>query len=168
MDSEKLNSGPQPSWISVDDGAHDQTLVESWLLRLRRERFQSRKSGKTHDFYVTHLADGVHAIAVTTDQRLVMVRQFRAGRGATASKRQGACSMQAKIPVPPALVNCWKRPATPVIPPSCWVRSTRFRPCSPCRSAPLSFATRARPRSHTSIRAKSSRSSLCPLRTYLL
>ena len=72
-------SGAEPSWISVDNGVHDQTLVESWLLRMRRERFQSRKSGKTHDFYVTHLADGVHAIALTTDQHVVMVRQFRAG-----------------------------------------------------------------------------------------
>ena len=29
--------------------------------------------------YVTHLADGVHAIALTPDQQVVMVRQFRAG-----------------------------------------------------------------------------------------
>jgi 8-oxo-dGTP pyrophosphatase MutT (NUDIX family) len=69
----------EPSWSSVDHGAHDQTLVESWLFRLRKERYQSRKSGKTHDFYVTHLANGVHAIALTTDQQVVMVRQFRAG-----------------------------------------------------------------------------------------
>ena len=79
MANEKVDSSPEASWFSVDNGAHDETLVESWLLRLRRERFQSRKSGKTHDFYVTHLANGVHAIAVTTDQQLVMVRQFRAG-----------------------------------------------------------------------------------------
>ena len=37
------------------------------------------KSGKTHDFYVTHLADGVHVIALTADRHVVMVRQFRAG-----------------------------------------------------------------------------------------
>ena len=59
--------------------AHDETLAETWLFRLRRERFRSRNSGKTHDFYVTHLADGVHAIAITSGQRVVMVRQFRAG-----------------------------------------------------------------------------------------
>jgi 8-oxo-dGTP pyrophosphatase MutT (NUDIX family) len=76
---EEIDTGSDPSWISVDDGVHDQTLVESWLLRMRRERFQSRKSGKTHDFYVTHLANGVHAIALTPDQQVVMVRQFRAG-----------------------------------------------------------------------------------------
>jgi ADP-ribose pyrophosphatase len=75
----KAEPKPGPSWTPVDNGAHDQTLVETWLFRLRRERFQSRKSGKVHDYYVTHLADGVHVIALTTDQRLVMVRQFRAG-----------------------------------------------------------------------------------------
>src|ERR1700677_1894981 len=77
--NEKVDTGPEASWFSVDQGAHDETLVESWLLRMRRERYQSRKSGKIHDFYVTHLADGVHAIALTSDQQLVMVRQFRAG-----------------------------------------------------------------------------------------
>ena len=58
---------------------HDQTLCETWLFRLRRERFRSRSSGKEHDFFVAHLADGVHIIAVTPDQEVVLVRQFRAG-----------------------------------------------------------------------------------------
>jgi len=76
---EDIHKSSQASWISVDQGKHDQTLVETWLFRLRRERFRSRKSGKTHDFYVTDVADGVHAIALTPDQKVVMVRQFRAG-----------------------------------------------------------------------------------------
>ena len=79
MDNDHVDTASEASWISVDDGKHDETLVETWLLRMRRERFQSRKSGKTHDFYVTHLANGVHAIALTSDQQVVMVRQFRAG-----------------------------------------------------------------------------------------
>jgi ADP-ribose pyrophosphatase len=79
MANEITSTSSEPSWTSVDAGAHDQTLVETWLFRLRRERYQSRKSGKTHDFYVTHLADGVHVIALTADQRVVLVRQFRAG-----------------------------------------------------------------------------------------
>jgi 8-oxo-dGTP pyrophosphatase MutT (NUDIX family) len=32
-----------------------------------------------HDYYVAHLADGVHVVAITPDQKVVMVRQFRAG-----------------------------------------------------------------------------------------
>ena len=79
MANEEMSERSQRSWISVEDGKHDQTLMETWLFRVRRERFRSRKSGKTHDFYVTDVADGVHAIAVTANQKVVMVRQFRAG-----------------------------------------------------------------------------------------
>jgi 8-oxo-dGTP pyrophosphatase MutT (NUDIX family) len=73
------DDGPGPSWIPDGDGAHDRTLVETWLFRLRGERFRSRASGKVHDFFVAHLADGVHTIAVTPAQEVVLVRQFRAG-----------------------------------------------------------------------------------------
>jgi 8-oxo-dGTP pyrophosphatase MutT (NUDIX family) len=69
-----------PSWQCDADGAHDQTLIDNWLLRLRRERLRSRLTGKTHDFFVAYLADGVHSIATTHDGHLVMVRQYRAGR----------------------------------------------------------------------------------------
>jgi 8-oxo-dGTP pyrophosphatase MutT (NUDIX family) len=68
-----------PSWLPDGDGAHDETLLETWLFRTRRERFRSARSGKVHEFYVTELSDGVHVIAVTPDDRVVLVRQFRAG-----------------------------------------------------------------------------------------
>jgi 8-oxo-dGTP pyrophosphatase MutT (NUDIX family) len=70
--------GQSPSWARVDDGTHDRTIEENWLFRLRKERFRSRASGLTHDFYVVHLADAVHAIAVTPGGEVVFVRQFRA------------------------------------------------------------------------------------------
>jgi ADP-ribose pyrophosphatase len=70
---------PPASWLPDDNGAHDETLVETWLFRLRRERFRSLRSGRTHDYFVTELADGVHVIAVTPDDRVVLVSQFRAG-----------------------------------------------------------------------------------------
>ena len=89
MANEQENAGSEPSWIRVDEGAHDETLFESWLFRLRRERFRSRASGKIHDFYVTHLADGVHVIALTADQQLVLVRQFRAGSGRDSLETPG-------------------------------------------------------------------------------
>jgi 8-oxo-dGTP pyrophosphatase MutT (NUDIX family) len=79
VDDPDSESGAHPSWISAEAGSHDETLTENWLFRLRRERFQSRRSGKTHDYYVTHLADGVQVIPVTPDERVVLVRQFRAG-----------------------------------------------------------------------------------------
>ncbi len=67
------------SWVSEAAGAHDETLVENWLLRLCRERFRSRKSGKSHDFFVAYLNDGVHVVALTPGDEVVLVRQFRAG-----------------------------------------------------------------------------------------
>src|SRR4051812_4927758 len=70
---------PVPSWTREEGSPGDVTLEENWLFRLRRERFRSRISGRTHDFYVMHLADAVHAIALTPDDQMVLVRQFRAG-----------------------------------------------------------------------------------------
>lgn len=71
----------EASWARVDDGTHDRTIEENWLFRLRKERFRSRASGLTHDFFVIHLADAVHAVAVTPDDEVLFVRQFRAGSG---------------------------------------------------------------------------------------
>lgn len=79
MDQQDSQFDAGASWISDGEGAHDKTLLQNWLFRLRRERFRSRSSGKVHDYYVAHLADGVHVIAITPDQNIVMVRQFRAG-----------------------------------------------------------------------------------------
>jgi 8-oxo-dGTP pyrophosphatase MutT (NUDIX family) len=67
------------AWVHEGGGTLDSTIEENWLFRLRRERFRSRRSGKAHDYYVMHLADAVHAIAVTTDDQVVLVRQFRTG-----------------------------------------------------------------------------------------
>src|SRR5437773_126423 len=86
MTQRDVDRRSEPSWIPDGDGEHDQTLVETWLFRLRRERFRSRASGKSHDFFVAHLADGVHTIAVTAEQQgeLVPLREIppmiRAGR----------------------------------------------------------------------------------------
>ena len=67
-----------PSWSRVE-AIPPQTIEENWLFRLRRERFRSRHSGEEHDFYVMHLADAVNVVALTPDDRLVLVEQFRAG-----------------------------------------------------------------------------------------
>ncbi len=69
----------QPSWFRTAEGKDDQLLEENWLFRLRKERFQSRHTGKAHDYYVIHLADAVHVVALTPDDEVLLVRQFRAG-----------------------------------------------------------------------------------------
>ena len=70
------NVADAPSWMADGEG---QTLEDNWLFRLRREPFRSRLTGKGHDFYVMRLTDAVNVIAVTPEDRIVLVRQFRAG-----------------------------------------------------------------------------------------
>jgi len=77
----KDDSAPPPSWSRVDDGRHDRTIEQNWLFTLRKERFRSRRSKLEHDFYVVHLADAVHVIALTPENELLLVRQFRAASG---------------------------------------------------------------------------------------
>ncbi len=78
----------QPSWIP-DPGPDDQVIAETWLFRLHRRRFRSVQTGHAHDYYITDLADGVHVIAVTPDDEVVMVRQFRAGSGVDSLETPG-------------------------------------------------------------------------------
>ena len=85
-----MNEGgpvPGPSWVRED--ADDRTLEENWLFRLRRERYRSRTSGHAHDFYVIHLADAVHVVAITPERQVVLVRQFRAGSGRDSLETPG-------------------------------------------------------------------------------
>ncbi len=78
-DNENEAAKAQPSWARTAGGAHDQAIEENWLFRLRKERFKSRRTGKEHDYYVIHLADAVHVVALTPDDEVLLVRQFRAG-----------------------------------------------------------------------------------------
>lgn len=66
-----------PSWQYVP--GHDQKLLNTWLFELRKERYSSRLSDKTHDFFVAEIADAVHVIATDDQDRVLMVRQFRVG-----------------------------------------------------------------------------------------
>ena len=67
----------EASWVA--EPGTSLTLEENWLFRLRRERFRSRTSGKSHDYFILDLADAVCVVALTTDRRVIFVRQFRAG-----------------------------------------------------------------------------------------
>ena len=77
----------EPSWLP--EPGHEQVLEENWLFRVRRERFRSRSSGRTHDFYVIDLADAVHVIALTPEREVLLVRQFRAGSGRDSLETPG-------------------------------------------------------------------------------
>jgi ADP-ribose pyrophosphatase len=49
------------------------------IFRVRRDRSRSLSSGETHEFHVLEAGDWVNVIPVTTDRRVVLVRQFRHG-----------------------------------------------------------------------------------------
>ncbi len=78
---------PDASWTS--EPGTSRTLEENWLFRLRRERFRSRSSAKSHDYFIIDLADAVSVIAVTTDRRVVLVRQFRVGSNSDSLEPPG-------------------------------------------------------------------------------
>lgn len=77
------------SWTREGAGAADSTVTENWLFRLRRERFRSRASGRSHDYFVLHLADAVSVVALTPGGDLVLVRQFRAGSAGDSLETPG-------------------------------------------------------------------------------
>ena len=79
----------ESSWVREGKGEGDVTLEENWLFRLRRERFRSRTSGRSHGFYVMHLADAGYVITLTPDGQIVLVRQFRAGSGRDSLETPG-------------------------------------------------------------------------------
>ena len=49
------------------------------VFKLRSDRRVSPRTGKEHDFYVLESANWVNVIALTPDQQLVMIEQFRHG-----------------------------------------------------------------------------------------
>jgi len=49
------------------------------VFSIREDRKVSPRTGREHDFYVLDCVDWVNVIAVTTDQQLVLVEQFRHG-----------------------------------------------------------------------------------------
>lgn len=77
------------SWIADPDPAHVTRIEDNFLFSLRRERFHSRATSTVHDYYVIHLADAVHVIAITPDQNIVLVEQFRAGSGRDSLETPG-------------------------------------------------------------------------------
>jgi 8-oxo-dGTP pyrophosphatase MutT (NUDIX family) len=87
----------EASWVPVGEGGR--TLEENWLFRLRMERFRSRKSGQSHDYYILRLADAVNVIALTPERHVVLVRQFRAGSGRDSLETPGGLLEPGEDPI---------------------------------------------------------------------
>lgn len=56
-------------------------LFDLRLFRVRQDCCRSPRTGAAHEFLVLEAEDWVNIVALTPDERVVMVRQFRAGSG---------------------------------------------------------------------------------------
>lgn len=65
------------AWIKRGSGL----LIETRIFRLMAERWVSPRTGVEHTFSVIESPDWVNVVALDTDGRLLLIRQFRFGTG---------------------------------------------------------------------------------------
>jgi len=78
-------SGPMTPW-------HVVSSVEAFttpIFKLRRDRLRAPRNGSEHDFYVLEAADWVNVVAITPEQHVVLVRQYRHGSAAIGTEIPG-------------------------------------------------------------------------------
>ncbi|MGA2031564.1 MAG: NUDIX hydrolase [Thermoguttaceae bacterium] len=66
---------PHRSWTFL--GSHD--VVDYRIFRLRHDLYRLAPSGVEHDFIVLETPSWVNVVPVTTDGKVVLIRQFRHG-----------------------------------------------------------------------------------------
>lgn len=54
-------------------------LADYHIFRVRKDRKISPRTGTSHDFFVTECPDWVNVVAITSDQQIVLVKQYRHG-----------------------------------------------------------------------------------------
>lgn len=54
-------------------------LGDFHIFRLHSQRFASPRTGSEHDFFVLDVADWVNVVAITPEQQVVLIDQFRFG-----------------------------------------------------------------------------------------
>jgi ADP-ribose diphosphatase len=67
-------SRPRP-WTKLEDEA----IQDCRVFSVRRVRARSPRTGDAHDFFAIDSSDWVNVVAITPDEHVVMVRQFRHG-----------------------------------------------------------------------------------------
>ena len=115
-----------PTWQAIPDQSIQ--IERNWLFTLKRVAHRSRKTLREHDFYVMELADAVVVVAITPENKIVLVRQFRAGSGLDGLEPPGglidagedACQAAARELLeetgyagdpPLVLGTCWANPS---------------------------------------------------------
>jgi 8-oxo-dGTP pyrophosphatase MutT (NUDIX family) len=64
-------------WPIIESTKHSDTGFFS----IKQNRCRSPRTGEEHDFYAINFPDWVQVMPITTDNRIVMVRQYRHGCG---------------------------------------------------------------------------------------
>lgn len=62
-------------WIWIESAV----LYSCRIFDLRKERYRSPRTGREHDFFLLQSGDWVNVIPLTSDEKVVMVRQYRFG-----------------------------------------------------------------------------------------
>ena len=76
--------GPQP-WTTLES----EPIQEFRVFSVRRIRARSPRTGDAHDFFAIDSSDWVNVVAITPDDSVVMVRQFRHGAGRVTLETPG-------------------------------------------------------------------------------
>ena len=72
--SESNDQGPRPWTLLASERIQDCRVFS-----VRRIRTRSPRTGNEHDFFAIDSSDWVNVVAITPDERVVMVRQYRHG-----------------------------------------------------------------------------------------
>ena len=88
-------SHPEP-WPLIEE----ETLQDCRVFRVGRARTRAPRTGEEHDFYRIDSADWVNVVPLTSDDQVVMVRQFRHG------------SREVTLEIPGGMVDPGESPAT--------------------------------------------------------
>lgn len=73
------------------------------VFKLRSDRSISPRTGKEHDFYVLESSDWVNVLALTTDNQLVMIEQYRHGSNVVELEIPGGLMDAGETPVAAAI-----------------------------------------------------------------
>ena len=72
-------------WEKIDSDE----VVDCRILRVRRDRSRSPRTGAIHDFHILEMPDWINVVPVTAAGKVVLIRQFRHGTEETALEIPG-------------------------------------------------------------------------------
>jgi hypothetical protein len=91
---------------------------------LRSDKCEMPSGHIVEDYYVLEYNNWVNAIAITEDNKILMVHQYRHAAGIISLEIPGGVMMTVKRQNRPFNVNCWKKPATCLMILNCFVLYT--------------------------------------------